>query len=220
MRIWDHRYTRDLRRYELAWRFIGHEARTDTIAHFTGLTHNRIRTLCRAYAAQGVNKAHRHRGSAPYLVDYFLSSPQRQAEAAAIGSWCALIGLISKDIVQDPGQPIPGLQRGEDLCSTYELYRAMLPQPQRSQFSIEHFILLMTALARGEEVRLKACDRCGGALVVEQSVIVQGLCVFCRRQRSTSSDTLAIHEAESGAAADASVQEPHTDPAGVQQSLF
>ena len=37
MRISDDRYTRDRLRIDLAWRLIGHEARTFTIRQWTGL---------------------------------------------------------------------------------------------------------------------------------------------------------------------------------------
>jgi hypothetical protein len=45
MRISDDRYSRDRQRFDLALRFIQHEARTRTIRIWTGLTDDRIRKL-------------------------------------------------------------------------------------------------------------------------------------------------------------------------------
>ena len=45
MRIHDDRYNRDRRRFEVALRFIQHEARTHTIRIWTGLTDDRIRKV-------------------------------------------------------------------------------------------------------------------------------------------------------------------------------
>ena len=52
MRIFDARYVRDRVRYDLALRLIRLEARTGTIRRWTGLTDERIRTLCRSYARE------------------------------------------------------------------------------------------------------------------------------------------------------------------------
>jgi hypothetical protein len=45
MRISDDRYSRDRQRFDLAVRFIQHEARTRTIRTWTGLTDDRIRKI-------------------------------------------------------------------------------------------------------------------------------------------------------------------------------
>ena len=69
VRISDARYTRDLRRYQLAWRLVRHEVRTRTIERWTGLSMHRIRNLYGAYAA-GASERERSplRGKAPYTV--------------------------------------------------------------------------------------------------------------------------------------------------------
>jgi hypothetical protein len=115
-------------------------------------------------------------------VDYFLSSLSRQAEAAAIASWCALMGLIRPGDISALWRAGNGIQQVEDLCFTFELYRALLPEPQHSQLSIEHVILLVTALARGEELLLESCECCSGAVIVERSLAAPRVCAFCRRK--------------------------------------
>jgi hypothetical protein len=49
MRISDDRYSRERQSLDLALRFLRHEARTQTIRTWTGLTDDRIRNLYRSY---------------------------------------------------------------------------------------------------------------------------------------------------------------------------
>jgi hypothetical protein len=49
MRISEDRYDRDRQRLELALRFLTHEARTQTIRVWTGLSDDRIRKLYKSY---------------------------------------------------------------------------------------------------------------------------------------------------------------------------
>ena len=63
MRVSDDRYTRDRQRLDVALRFIRHEARTQTIRVWTGLTDDRIRKLYRSYLSGGEGGGvTRHRG--------------------------------------------------------------------------------------------------------------------------------------------------------------
>ena len=52
MRISDDRYSRERLRMELALRFLQHEARTQTIRTWTGLSDDRIRKLYRSYMSE------------------------------------------------------------------------------------------------------------------------------------------------------------------------
>jgi hypothetical protein len=55
MRISDDRYSRERLSLELALSFLRHEARTQTIRTWTGLTDDRIRNLYRSYMSQGTH---------------------------------------------------------------------------------------------------------------------------------------------------------------------
>ena len=66
MRITDCRYDRDRQRLEVARRLIGHEARTHTIRHCTGLSGDRIRKLYRNYPTDSPGqRVRRRRGKSP-----------------------------------------------------------------------------------------------------------------------------------------------------------
>ena len=92
MRVTDDRYSRDLRRYDLAVRLIRHEARTQTIRQWTGLTDDRIRKLYRSYVRAGAG----HGGGAASAARVVAS--RAEAEAAdmvrsviailCIAAWC------------------------------------------------------------------------------------------------------------------------------------
>ncbi len=66
MRISDDRYHRERLRMELALRFLRHEARTQTIRAWTGLTDDRIRKLYRSYLGDVRRQMPRHRGKSPH----------------------------------------------------------------------------------------------------------------------------------------------------------
>ena len=74
MRISDDRYSRERLRMELALRFLKHEARTQTIRAWTGLSDDRIRKLYRSYLSQARRYLPRHRGKSPQQVSYFTRS--------------------------------------------------------------------------------------------------------------------------------------------------
>src|SRR5690348_10283846 len=95
MRISDDRYSRDRQRYDLALRFIQHEARTRTIRTWTGLTDDRIRKLYRSYVAEDCDsRLIRHRGKSPQQTSYFVRSPRMRQEAAVLASVCYLLGVM------------------------------------------------------------------------------------------------------------------------------
>ena len=65
MRISDNRYSRDRSRLDLALRFIRHEARTQTIRAWTGLSDDRIRKMYREYMKEPGFAVSRPRGKSP-----------------------------------------------------------------------------------------------------------------------------------------------------------
>jgi hypothetical protein len=169
MRIHDDRYSRDLRRFEVAMRFIQHEARTHTIRSWTGLTDDRIRKLYRTYLQDcPVAAPVRHRGKSPQQAGFFTRSARARQESALLASLCRLIGAL-------PGH-LPGLNRGELLCQAYESYRALIPEPL---ISFEHAVFLLSALARGDELALAACRDCSAVLVTDRWAMRAPRCIVC-----------------------------------------
>lgn len=181
MRISDDRYSRDRQKYDLALRFIQHEARTRTIRTWTGLTDDRIRKLYRSYATGDDGQAViRHRGKSPQQAAYFVRTPHMRQETAVFASMCYLLGVMPQGPLGDVQRLLPGMQRGEALCEAFETYRRLVPAPR---ISFEHAVFLVTALARGEELRAAHCADCAGLIVVDRLATRMRRCLACEDSR-------------------------------------
>jgi len=181
MRISDDRYSRERERMELALRFLRHEARTQTIRTWTGLSDDRIRKLYRSYMSHARRQLPRHRGKSPHQVAYFTRSLRLQQESALLASVLSLLGVVP---TAAPATPVegaaaaagPGLGRGELLCQAFEAFRFYLPS---AQISFEHAVFLTTALARGDQLRLGGCSECGSLMVTERFPLRAVRCHDC-----------------------------------------
>ena len=180
MRVSDDRYSRDRQRIDLALRFIHHEARTRTIRTWTGLTDDRIRKLYRSYVAEGSGPVTRHRGKSPQQSGFFTRSPRMRQETAVLASVCYLLGVMPQHRVADAQRHLPGMQRGEALCEAYETYRRLVPG---ARISFEHAVFLVTALARGDELRATGCLDCCGLIVVDRLAVGGRRCLGCEESR-------------------------------------
>jgi hypothetical protein len=181
MRISDDRYSRERLCLQLALRFLEHEARTQTIRAWTGLSDDRIRKLYRSYMARASRYVPRHRGKSPYQIAYFARSVRVQQETVWLASLLSLLGVIPAEPSPDGTQLLPSVARGELLCNAFETYRAMVPA---AQISFEHAVFLATTLARGEQLRLGACCDCGSLLVTERFPIREKRCHQCAAMMS------------------------------------
>lgn len=176
MRISDDRYRRERLRMELALRFLRHEARTQTIRAWTGLSDDRIRKLYRSYMSHARRYLPRHRGKSPHQIAYFTRSLRAQEETAVLASVLSLLGVVPGSPAPASGGALPGLGSGELLCQAFEAYRLLLPA---GQISFEHAVFLATTLARGDQLRLGVCSDCGGLLVTERFALREGRCHRC-----------------------------------------
>jgi hypothetical protein len=181
MRISDDRYSRDRQRFDLALRFIQHEARTRTIRTWTGLTDDRIRKLYRSYICDEAGSSPaRHRGKSPQQATFFIRTPLMRQETAVLASVCYLLGVMPASHVADAQRTLPGMQRGEALCEAFETYRRLVPAPR---ISFEHAVYLVTALARGDELRATLCADCTGLIVVDRYAANTRRCLACEDSR-------------------------------------
>lgn len=204
MRIFDDRYRRDLRKYTLALRLLSHAVRTHAICEWTGLTDERVRSLYRSYAnGHDVADRVRHRGPAPHRVAFFLRSASLRSEAAALGGLLRLTGALPAERTPNARRALPSLTRGERLCSTFELYRNLVPE---SPITLEHALLLLNALAQGEELEIGRCSNCNAAVLIDRLGATRRLCAPCRRGAPATMD--------------ASVPPPVMRGVPRQQSLF
>ncbi|MBV8782912.1 MAG: hypothetical protein JOZ67_01865 [Gammaproteobacteria bacterium] len=176
MRISDDRYHRERVRMELALRFLRHQARTQTIRAWTGLSDDRIRKLYRSYYGPLRTDLPRHRGKSPHQVSYFTRSARLQQETAAIASRLWVLGALQAEAGVDPSGMEAMLERGTLLCQAFEAHRIACPG---GQISFEHAVFLAGVLARGERLRIGWCGLCGGLLVQEAFALRARRCLFC-----------------------------------------
>jgi hypothetical protein len=174
MRITDSRYDRDRSRLSIAYRLIGHEARTHTIRQCTGLSADRIRKLFRDYIrTQPDLPVRRRRGKSPRQMAFFRRSPSLEIEAATIASLlraCALLAGVN--LLQRPS-----LDEVARFCDAYDTFRELCP---RSAISFEHAWYLRHELARHDEYELAHCPDCHGLWVRDRLDILPGNCPACR----------------------------------------
>lgn len=176
MRALDQRYSRDLRRHDLALRMIRHELRTATIIAWTGLSETRIRGLYRSYIPEAALAALRHRGPPPTSVQILLRSKTLNAEAAGLAGVCFAVGVLPLKPLGEAARELPSLTAGERLCYAFELYQQLVPRPQ---ITLEQLVLLVNVLARGEDAALVHCSSCDGATLVTLDHGQRRQCAHC-----------------------------------------
>ena len=160
-RVSEDRYPRDLRRINLARRFILHEVRTQSICEWTRLSDERVRNLCRSYGIDG-RPVKRHRGPSPSRLATLLRSPTLCSEASAITGVARVVGVIPPHPVPNARKTLPGVDLGKRLCDVFDIFRWFVPVPQ---LSMDQFILLTLSLAQGDELEVGHCDHCRAALL-------------------------------------------------------
>lgn len=172
MRVTDERYDKDRYRQELALRLVGHDARTQTVRRWTGLSDDRVRRLIRDYIRSD-SGLHRHRGKSPQQVNYFLRNEHILAHAHALAALFVLFGALQPPSVR--ARP-PSLRRGVLLCEAFECYQRVLPAPC---INIEHADFLLHALERGDEIQLCWCPSCHSLNLTEYIRLRSGPCRVC-----------------------------------------
>lgn len=178
MKISDSRYGRDRLRFDLALRFIQHEARTHTIRVWTGLTDDCIRNVFRSYVTADGEKVPRHRGKSPHQAAFFTRSPQMSQETAVLASILYMLGVMPAGRMADAQRALPGVQRGEALCEAFESYSLLVQIPR---ISFEHAVFLVTALARGDQITTALCSDCRGLIVVDRFAGSRRRCLCCEQ---------------------------------------
>ena len=211
MRVSEDRYTRDLRRIQLAHRLIRHEVRTYWIRAFTRFTEGRIRNLLRSYglAADGV---HRYRGSPPRLYSR-LVVPKNHSEASALAGIALNWHLVPAEPVPNAWRTLPSLEFGETLCDAFELFRLMIPG---GTLNLDRYILLVMALAE-RQLTVGHCSHCRALILLDPLGAKRRICVHCEKYPSPVSQDST--DPQDGALSD---EAPETGGGrrGKQQKLF
>jgi hypothetical protein len=215
MRISEDRYSRDLRRLNLAERFLRHEVRTQWICAWTGLSHHRVRNLYRSYDKSS-GAVSRHRGPSPNRLATYLRSPALRAEASAIGGLARVFEVVPPKPAPNAWRDRANVEAGERLCAVFELYQQIVPQ---SRFTMDQFIRLAIALTQGGYLEMGHCTSCHGALLVERLVPSRRLCLACQQDALTAS-----HESRTDTPPDTEGELARSEvaslPEGYQQPLF
>ena len=211
MRISEDRYTRDVRRLDLAQRLIRHEVRTRWICAWTGLSDDRVRNLFRSYH-KASGEVTRHRGPSPTRLQAFLRSPTLRAEASAIGGLAYVLGVVPAPVARSARREPPALEAGERLCAAFELYRQIVRQ---SSFTMDQFFALVEALSDAEELHIAHCRSCHGALLTDRAATRRMLCLACQEDSLGRSA-----EPQGEAQSTPGLSESAEPPEGYQQSLF
>jgi len=215
MRISEDRYSRDLRRLNLAERLIRHEVRTQWICAWTGLSHHRVRNLYRSYD-KSTGDVHRHRGPSPNRLATFLRSPALRAEASAIGGLARALGIIPPKPAPNAWRDRSNVDAGERLCAVFELYLQIVPQ---SHFTMDQLIRLTIALAQGGDLEIGHCTSCHGALLIERGSTSRRLCLACQ-QEVLSPSRLAQAQTPADALGRPALSEGTQSPEAYQRPLF
>ena len=155
----------DLRRQALATRMLTHEARTSTIAAWTGLGADRIRGFAARLGSDHRARAlHRVRGYAPTKPQSLLRPHARHREAAALAALLTQVGAVDAPLPLTAPKAFESLDRGEKLCEGYERYRAEDPE---GPIAFEYAVLLLKALADTRELALARCANCQGPWLLD-----------------------------------------------------
>lgn len=207
---------RDLRRYQLAMRLVGHRARTQTIYDLTGYTRHRLATLRRRWK---LPDEVRHRGPSPKSVAAFFRSSRARSEATVVAALCHLTGAVRcRRLPVDGGQEfLPRdadrrLTTGERLCEAFEVYRACFPE---SEFEFDQVILLAKGLVKREALSLGHCAKCEGTILIDRLGTRRQTCSQCQ---SDIEDASTLHTGWRDAGVSDTEESPPSE--GVQRTFF
>lgn len=171
------RYSRDVRRYELAVRFIHHGARTDTVRCWSGLSESSVRRIRQA-CGQAVRKATLagKRGRVPHRVTRDLVSRRNRVESAAFIGLCRLTGLIPAQPLSRAKRTFPSIARGEALCEAFERFRALVPD---GTVTLDQLARVLLSVVEGAELSLTRCAGCGSIWLFDLSGEISHRCLLC-----------------------------------------
>jgi hypothetical protein len=174
MRIIDCRYDRDRLKLAVAFRLIGHEARTHTIRHCTGLSGDRIRKLYRNYPGDATGaRIRRRRGKSPRQMSYFRRTPEHELQAATLATLLSCCGMLRRV----HRLPAPRIEDVARFCDVYEAFLCVCPS---SLISFEHAWYLGQTLALRDEYVLARCPDCRAVWIRDKLDVLPYNCAACR----------------------------------------
>ena len=179
-------YIRHRKMWDLAWRMLTHDARTRTVSQWTGLSERRVRALVLRYTSPSDTDVKRPRGKSPYRIEALLRPPVLRAEAALFAQSCAGTNYFNLKATLGREVHLPDVPGGEDLCTAYEAFRAQFPS---SSLTIEQALLVLTALARGDELALTQCPQCSAPMLFDRLSTRNQRCHRCSSKLAATPET-------------------------------
>jgi hypothetical protein len=176
MHISNDRYFRERQRHDLALRMIRHEARTCTIKSCTGLTEDRIRRLCKAYALHIEASPVRRRGKAPRCVAFFTRNAHLLFESSCLTSVFTAFGLLRTPL--DWHREEVSLEYGALFCTAFETHRQL---SRTASITFEHAWFLLEQLNEGRSLQLTRCRQCQGQYL--RDALNAATCPTCRLKK-------------------------------------
>ncbi len=126
----------------------------------------------------------------PYKLEMIMSSPRLRCEGAMFAAICRSLEVLPKDRVTDPERTLPAVERGELLCEAFEWFCFDVPD---TKLTLEHGLLVINELARGELVRLGACRTCHGVILLDRLSTGRLHCVFCSTKLDNVERMSVVH---------------------------
>lgn len=179
MRISEDRFSRDLRRIELAKCLIAYRVRTAWISLWTGLSGHTVRNLYGSYIKDQASPPRRKRGPAPENPSTFLRYVHLRDEGSILAGLAYQFQLVPAEPVSNARRVLARLDVGEKLCRAYELFEYLLPS---ATFGMEKYMLLLFALAERTELTLDFCEGCEGVLLIDPFGRSRRMCSRCRNE--------------------------------------
>jgi hypothetical protein len=178
MRVSNDRYSHELRAFALARRMLGHEARPNTVSLWTKLSTERVENISVIHRREGHHRAPSRHGPSRSKLSGVLTSPSLRSEAAAVAGVCRFLKLIPDTPLANASSALPNVERGEGLCSAYELFRRLMPY---ARLSLEELGLLVVSLAEGAEWGLERCA-CGTLMIIDRLEPERRMCEDCQHE--------------------------------------
>lgn len=185
MRVSENRYSRDLRKLNLAKRCIELGLRTYWILLFTGMTEDQLRNLLRSYFGGPVMQ--RHRGNPPTSFSK-LFRPTYRGEASALAGMVKVLRLVPETAVRSVRDLLPDIGWGERLCEVFELFHLAAPG---AVMSMDLMMLIVSALAEGR-LTLGRCMKCQGVILVDPLANRRPVCEACECYRAWEKGRAAL----------------------------
>jgi hypothetical protein len=143
-----------------------------------------------------------------------MNDPTLRSELTAMAGLCRLLHLIPEERVSNARASLPDVDTAERLCHALRIYRRMVPH---GRVTFEQLIVLVFALAEGNDWALERCVSCRAVLLIDPLSIARRICSDCRDASIDRPCAARGHATEETVRAK---EDELLGAEGMQQSLF